>query len=62
MNSEIPVRMLELTVNMQKVRIPMWSKFSSAAVVRFITTPTQTQTTTAAADSSVNRHFLRLIL
>ena len=54
-------RMLELTVNMQKVRRPMWSKFSSARVVRFIVTPTHTQITTTAALKKASWHC-RLVI
>ena len=54
-------RMLELTVNMQKVRRPMWSKFSSYSVTRFMTTPTQTHTATMLAPISANRHCIRLL-
>ena len=61
MNIATPMKMFEFTVNMQNVRMPMWSKFSSYSVVRFMTTPTHTQTTTAAENSSVRRHFLRLM-
>ena len=51
-----PHRMLEFTVNMQKVRSPMWSKFSSCSVVRFMVTPMTTQTATTTALISALRH------
>ena len=58
----MPHRMFEFTVNMQKVRSPMWSKFTSYSVVRFIVTPMQTQTATTAALISAHRHLFLDIL
>ena len=46
---------------MQNVWMPMWSKFSSSSVVRFITTPTHTQITTAAENASVRMHLFRFV-
>ena len=43
-------------VNMQNVRSPIWSKFSSCRVVRFMVTPMQTQTATTTALINALRH------
>ena len=58
----IPQKMLEFTVNMQKVRRPIWSKLTSYRVVRFIVTPTQTQTATTMELIMAPRHLFLVIL
>ena len=53
---------LELTVNIQKVRMPILSKSSSYKVVKFIVTPIQTQTTTIAQLIKAKIHCILFFL